>query len=135
MAVEISPELEKRLREVKTIWLTTVNANGQPQPAPVWFLWDNGTFLIYSQPSAQKLVNIDRNPKVSINFNTDEWGNDVVVFLGEAQLDPNAPPSNQLPGYFDKYREGIADINMSPENLAKSFSVAYRVTPTRVRTE
>jgi PPOX class probable F420-dependent enzyme len=135
--VEVNPELEKRLHEEKTIWLTTVNADGQPQPAPVWYLWDNGTFLIYSQPTAQKLRNIARNPKVSINFkHIDDYGEaGLMVVLGEAKVDPNAPASNTIPRYLEKYRNGIADINMTPESLASSFSVAFRVTPTRVRAE
>jgi PPOX class probable F420-dependent enzyme len=137
MVVEISARLEERLRTEKTIWLTTVRADGQPQPAPVWFLWDAGTLLIYSQPTAQKLRNIAQNPKVALNFaHTDEYGEDgLVVILGEAALDPGAPPSNQIPAYQKKYRQGIADINFTPESLANDFSVAFRVKPTRIRAE
>jgi PPOX class probable F420-dependent enzyme len=137
MAVEISAGLEARLRTEKTIWLTTVRADGQPQPAPVWFLWDEGTLLIFSQPTAQKLRNIARNPKVALNFaHTDEYGEEgLVVILGEAVLDPSAAPSNQIPAYQEKYEAGIADIDFTPESLAKEFSVAFRVRPTRVRAE
>jgi hypothetical protein len=35
---------EQRLQDEKTIWLTTVAADGQPQSSPVGFLWD-GTRL------------------------------------------------------------------------------------------
>jgi PPOX class probable F420-dependent enzyme len=38
----------QRLREDVVIWLTTVRADGTPEPSPVWFLWDQETFLIYS---------------------------------------------------------------------------------------
>ena len=31
--------------------MTTVRSDGQPQTVPVWFLWDDEGFLIYSQPN------------------------------------------------------------------------------------
>ncbi|MBZ0289753.1 MAG: pyridoxamine 5'-phosphate oxidase family protein, partial [Anaerolineae bacterium] len=94
MGVEISPALEKRLRDEKTIWLTTVRADGTPQSVPVWYLWDGKTFLIYSQPTAQKLKNIAQNPKVSIIFaHTDVFGEEgFAVVTGEAVVDLSAPP-------------------------------------------
>jgi PPOX class probable F420-dependent enzyme len=135
MPIEITPALEKRLREEKTIWLTTVRADGTPQSVPVWYLWNGETFLIFSQPTAQKLKNIAQNPKVSIIFaHTDVFGEEgLAVVTGEAAVDESAPPSNQIAAYLDKYRDGIAAINFTPESLAAEFSVAIRVTPTRVR--
>src|SRR5258705_13280986 len=119
MSVEISPSLQRRLRDEKTIWLTTVRADGTPQSVPVWYLWDGETLLIFSQPTAQKLRNIAQNPKVSIIFaHTDVFGEaGFAVVTGEAAVDQHAPPSNQIAAYLDKYREGIAAINRTPEQL------------------
>jgi PPOX class probable F420-dependent enzyme len=136
MTVEISPALEQRLREEKTIWLTTVGAgDGTPQPVPVWFLWQDGTLLIYSQPKAHKLRNIAQNPNVALHFkHIDEFGEEgIAVIIGEASIDKDVLPSNQIAAYLDKYRKGIVDINFTPESLAAEFSVAIRVKPTRVR--
>jgi PPOX class probable F420-dependent enzyme len=135
MSVEIDPQFEQRLRDEKTVWLTTVRDDGTPQPVPVWFLWDGDTFLIFSQPKAQKLRNIAHNPKVSLNFkHTDDFGEDgIVIIFGEAYVDKRVPPSNQLADYLEKYLEGIKGINMTPDSLAAEFSVALRVKPTRVR--
>jgi PPOX class probable F420-dependent enzyme len=135
MSIEISPQFEKRLRETRTVWLTTVRADGMPQPTPVWFLWQNGTILIYSQPDAQKIRNIAQNPLVAVNLNTDDWGNEYLVIMGEASIDKNQPPSNQVPEYIEKYREGIRDIKMTPGSVAESFSTAIRIKPLRVRGE
>jgi PPOX class probable F420-dependent enzyme len=135
--MEISPSLERRLRDEKTIWLTTVRADGTPQSVPVWYLWDGDTFLIFSQPSAQKLRNIAQNPKVSIIFaHTDVFGEEgFAVVTGEAAVDEHAPPSNQIAAYLDKYGTAIEAIGRTPEQLAAEFSVAIRVTPTRVRAD
>ena len=135
MSTEMSPQLQRRLRNEKVAWLTTVRAEGVPQPTPIWFLWQEGTFLIYSKPDARKVRNIRRNPNVAINFNTDEWGGRVVVFRGRATVDEGAPLANRVPAYLDKYRQGIADLKMTPETMAREYSVAIRVEPQTVRDE
>ena len=46
--------VRERLVDEQVIWLTTVGADGTPQPNPVWFLWTpeegdewgDGSFLI-----------------------------------------------------------------------------------------
>jgi PPOX class probable F420-dependent enzyme len=133
--MKIEPELEERLREEKLAWLTTVRRDGMPQPTPVWFLWRDGRFLIYSQPEARKIRNIANNPRVSINLNSDPWGNRVVVITGMASVDANAAPANEIPAYLEKYREGILQIEMTPESMAKEYSSAIYVTPAWIRNE
>jgi len=133
MPPEISPKVAVRLRRELVIWLTTVRADGMPQPTPVWFLWDGDTFLIYSKPNARKLRNIAHDSKVALNLNCDEWGSKVVVSTGEASLDQAALPVNRNPAYMRKYREGIKQIDMTPDSMASEYSVAIRVKPTRVR--
>ena len=59
---EAGKRAESRLKEEGIAWMTTVRSDGQPQTVPVWFLWDDGGFLIYSQPNRQKLKNISKNP-------------------------------------------------------------------------
>jgi PPOX class probable F420-dependent enzyme len=135
MPIEINEQLKKRLYEEKTVWLTTVREDGTPQPVPVWYLWNGETFLIFSQPTAQKLRNIAHNPKVSLTFaHTDVFGEEgFAIITGEAVVDPNSPPSNHIEEYQNKYREGIQTIQWTPERIAAEFSVAIRITPVRVR--
>jgi len=42
--------------------------------------------LIFSENGKAKLRHIARNPRVSLNFNTDEDGGDVAVFIGELKF-------------------------------------------------
>ena len=74
--------VNRRLREEKIIWLTTVDSENTPQPRPVWFQWDRETVLIFSQQNKAKLRHISHNPRVSLNFNTDGDGGDVAVLIG-----------------------------------------------------
>jgi hypothetical protein len=47
---------------------------------------------------------------------------------------PGDSAANLQPAYVDKYREGIKQLGMTPEQMAADYSVALRVTPTRIRT-
>ena len=129
---EADRRAEQRLRQEPVIWLTTVNADGQPQSSPVWFLWENGTLLIHSKPD-QKTRNIRRHPQVALNLN-DHQGGDVVSIEGTAEVLSGDSAANLQPGYLDKYRERIKQLRMTPEQMAAEYSVALRVTPTRIRT-
>ena len=135
MAVEIKPELERLLCEEKIAWLTTMRSDGMPLPTPIWFLWQDNSFLIYSQPKTKKLRNIANNPRVAINLNTDLWGNRVVVFTGVASVDPSATPANEIPAYIEKYHESILQIDMTLESMAKEYSTAIYVKPVWIRFE
>lgn len=137
MAIDTSTEfgkrVAKRLEHDDLLWLTTVTRDSIPQPSLIWFYWDGETVLIYSQPNAPKLRNIAVHPVVSLNFQANDEGEDVIILTGEAAIDPTAPPSNLHPEYRQKYARGTVQIGMTPESLAAEFSVAIRVTPTKVR--
>lgn len=130
---EFGQRVTRRLAEERIAWLTTVDSQGIPQPRPVWFLWDGATVLIYSQPGTQKLKHITARPEVSLHLDGDGRGGDIVVFTGRAEIDPAAPPADQVPAYVAKYEAGFARIGMTASQFAASYSVALRVTPLKLR--
>lgn len=130
---EFGQRVARRLAEERIAWLTTVDSNGTPQPRPVWFLWEDETFLIYSRPGTAKLRHIVERPQVALNLDGDGLGGDIVVFAGQADLDPAAPPADQVPAYVAKYQPGFARIGLTAAEFAASYSVAVRVTPLKLR--
>ena len=135
--------VRRRLREEAAVWLTTVSPSGVPQPNPVWFLWEededdpwgDGSFLIYHDNSASRLKTLAERPTVSLNFDGSRYL-EVMVFLGEVELLPDAPPAQEVPGYVAKYAEDVAKISKGGQTLAEfmeRYSVASRIRPTRVR--
>ena len=132
-STEFGQRVTHRLAEERIIWLATAGADDNPQPRPVWFLWDGDSFLIYSRPNTAKLKHIAARPKVALNFDGDGEGGDIVVFTGRAAVDPAAPPADQLPAYAEKYRAGFRRINMTPSEFAQDYSVAIRVWPEALR--
>jgi PPOX class probable F420-dependent enzyme len=125
--------VKRRLRRDRVIWLTTVDFNDAPQPRPLWFHWDDETILIFSERGKAKLRHIERNPQVSLNFNTDEDGGDVAVIGGEARIMDAPPASNRVKAYLRKYREGIKSLDMTVAEFTAAYTVPILVTPKALR--
>lgn len=133
LASRFGRHANRRLRQEKVIWLTTVDEQGAPQPRPVWFHWDGETILIFSEENKAKLRHISRNPNVSLNFNTDEDGGDVVVILGEAKILNDSPDESRVKNYLRKYREGIKSLDMTVQDFTQSYKIPILVTPKNIR--
>ena len=132
-STDFGARVARRLQEEQIIWLTTVGADGTPQPKPVWFHWDGQSFMIFSEPNQAKSRHIAANPRVSLNFHTDHQGGNVVVFTGEARVTDAAPPAARLAEYVAKYQEGIKRIGLTPEQMATTYSTKILMTPDKVR--
>ena len=121
-----------RLRREIIGWLTTISPEGAPQPVPVWFLWDGaGSMLLYSRPDVRKLRNIDRNPNISLNLDSDGVDADIVICWGDARVSDD-PPAAAVPEYVAKYAERIAALGWTPESFAADFSVPLRIELSRI---
>ena len=125
--------VKNHLENDLVVWLTTVRKDGTPQPAAVWFVWLDESFVIFTQPKAQKLKNIARNPQVSLHFNSDPDGDHVVVFFGRAVIDPTIGPSDRVREYVAKYDAAMKRINFTWPEVARDYSVALRIVPEKVR--
>ena len=99
---EFGARAARRLREEVVVWMTTVTPAGTPVPRPVWFLWDGEeSALVYSRPSP-RVRNIEANPRVTLNFDGDGGGGDIIVFTGTAAVDPETPPADRSQDYLAK---------------------------------
>lgn len=119
--------VEYLFRTERIIWLVTVRKDGLPQPSPVWFLWEGGSFLIYSQPATQKLRNIAHNPRVALHLDGDGLGGNVVVVSGEAEVPTDQPPADQVAEFVEKYDWGFKQIGRTAREFADEYSVPIHV--------
>ena len=104
-----------------------------PQPRPVWFVWHDKAFLIYSLPATHKVQHIRDHPAVSLHFDAGTSGTDIQVFHGDAVIDSAAPRVHAQPDYVRKYKASIVEMGMTIESYSVAFCVALRVVPTRLR--
>jgi PPOX class probable F420-dependent enzyme len=123
----------RHLREETVAWLTTVTPKGAPLPSPVWFLWDGEeSVLMYSMPSA-RITNLKDNSRVTLNFDGDGHGGDIVVFSGTATVDRELPRANANELYLSKYSDGLAQLGSTPEAFAERYSEPVRIMLTGLR--
>ena len=131
MAFEPTEQVQRHLSNEAITWLTTVTPSGRPAPRPVWFYWDGTGLTTYSQPDAAKLRHIEANDQVSLHFNQNAAGGDVVVISGRARRVPDAPLPTKNAVYHEKYATLVQQAGFTAE-FFDSFSVAIRITPERV---
>jgi PPOX class probable F420-dependent enzyme len=125
--------VETRLQTNLMAWLTTVNAQGQPDSVPVWFLLrEDETLLVFSQRGKAKLRNIAQNPNVSLGLDVTDIGRDIIRFEGTATQAKDHLRADQIPAYVAKYTERIAAIFGTPEHFSDLFSEAVVITPTKL---
>jgi PPOX class probable F420-dependent enzyme len=124
---------EKRLRSDIIGWLTTVSASGRPYTVPVWFLWDNNSILVFSQPQKQKVRNLPENPRVTLALDDTNEGGDVVIVEGTGELINDPAVTVVLPAFREKYATQLQNMGWTPEKMANDYSQAIRITPTKIR--
>jgi PPOX class probable F420-dependent enzyme len=107
-STEFGARVARRLREEAVGWLTLVDGSGTPQPAPIWFLWDGASALIYSAGTARRLAHLRANPQVALSLDSNGSGGDIVVLTGEVVEAPAEPGVPDNPAYLDKYGAAIA---------------------------
>jgi PPOX class probable F420-dependent enzyme len=128
---EFGARAARRLREEIVVWMTTVTPAGSPVPRPVWFIWDGAeSVLMFSQPGP-RVRNIEANPRVTLSFDGNGRGGDIIVFSGTAAVEPETP-ATQSPEYLAKYDDHIARIGLTPETFAERYSVPVRIAFTRL---
>jgi len=59
-------ERDAFLAEERTCRVGTVGKDGAPHVAPLWFVWDNTSFWLYSIVKSQRWTDLMRDPRVSI---------------------------------------------------------------------
>ena len=114
-------------------FLTAVNAEGQPQASPVWFLRDGDDIIVYNKAATPRLASVAANPKVSFNLRGDLRASGAVLMEGEARVEPGLPPAKDLPGYVEKYGGEIERLGWTPESFSDDYSVGMRIVITRDR--
>jgi PPOX class probable F420-dependent enzyme len=129
MAYQIDENLRRRLTD-GVVWLTTVTPSGRPAPRPVWFIFDGEAFIVFSSSSAAKVKHIRVNPNVSLNFNTNPEGGDVLVISGKATLTETISVST-TPAYLAKYEARFGDIGHDRASFNEAYDLGIRITPER----
>ena len=124
----------QRLRDEQLIWLTTVGADGTPQPNPVWFLWDGAqTVLIYNRSDALRLGHLDARAEVALHLDGDGRGGNIVVLTGTARRAYHVSAAHENAAYVTKYGDAMTRVSGSHAQFADAYPVAPEIDIRRVR--
>lgn len=114
----------RRLREEYVVWLTTVGADGTPQHNPVWFVWDGeSSITVYNRLDAHRLAHLDANPHLSLHFDGNGRGGDVVVIAARARRAPELSAPHENRGHLAKYRDGMRRVSGSERQFTEEYGV------------
>ena len=123
-----------RLRDERVLWLTTVGADGTPQPNPVWFLWEEpSTILVYNRTDANRLTHIATRPRVALNFDGDGKGSNIIVLTGAARVVDARPLPHSHSSYLAKYESAMIRVGGSVEGFSAQYPVAMEIAIDRIR--
>jgi len=124
----------ERLGSDLIAWLTSVNAAGQAQSSPIWFVWEDDEIMLFSLAKTPRVANIRANPLVSFNLDSDGEGGDIVSIEGEARIDETPIPAAETEAYFTKYDAKIRESGWTRESMFRDYPIVIRIRPTRIRT-
>ncbi len=128
------PGIEDReafLHQVNVAVLSTVDAEGRPHGAPVWYLYEDGVFTISTDRGSQKHKNISANPNIALTIDKRDLPYYAVMARGRAELKI---------GFSDEDRLRLA-VRYLGEKLGAAYagqtrvfdeSVTIRLRPSKV---
>jgi PPOX class probable F420-dependent enzyme len=122
--------IDRRLRTEPIIWFGTANAHGRPHLVPMWFLWERSVLFLFSLPNTRKLRDLAVNAAVVLALEAANQGYDIVILEGRAMLINDPQVTAMMPSFVAKYAE--IPRRWPPEEWARKFSQAIRVTPTKL---
>ena len=125
MPVEMTTEQAEMIQNAYHLWLTTVRADGMPQPTPIWFVWENDSVLLYSKPDAQKVRNIRQNPKVALSFNRDTEAEEfVVIMVKDTGI---GIPKESIYSIFDSFTQASSDTTRKFGGTGLGLTISRRL--------
>jgi PPOX class probable F420-dependent enzyme len=141
-AIELNEaEQDELLRHARILQVASINADGRPHLVPMWFeIDDEGVIVFTTYGTSQKVVNLERDPRVTVLAETGDAYNELrgVSIDGRAEVvrDPHVTTRTlAIVGakYNDRPRPAIPTEAPEPPPVAYK-RVTVRIHPERIRT-
>ena len=125
-----STEIEQMLEEANVAILASVDTKGRAHAAPIWYLYEDGEFLISTGRGSQKHKNVEANPNVTLVIDRREVPYLAAMARGRATIDS---------GFSDERRLELA-VRYLGEEMGQRYvettdagsSVTIRLKPDKV---
>jgi len=90
-----SPQLQSLIEEPNVAVLATVDIRGRAHAAPIWYLYEDGEFLISTGNGSQKHKNIEAHPDVALVIDRRVVPYLAAMVRGRATLEDGFPPEQR----------------------------------------
>ena len=130
----MTPEAtEKFLREPHIADLATVQPDGSPHLAPVWFFYDGEQIIVMAEKSAVKIRNIRRDPRVMLSIATDVEPYEYVLVRGTAAITFNDEDGPDLLRTIAVHYKGDVEGEEYAETTGKELDLCViRLSPEKI---
>ena len=127
-------EIEAFLARPLLARLCSHNRDGSIHIAPVYYLYENGEFLLGTQVRSLKARNVQRDRRVSLLIDAEEPVLQAVLVYGEAELDEQEVVEKRV-RILERYYDQPDRARAFAEKLARAWkTVILHVRPTRMVT-
>ena len=92
----MSQEQEAFLNESNVAVLATVDPRGRAHAAPIWYVYDNGVFIMSTGSGSQKHRNIEANPEVTLVVDRRTLPYYAVMARGAVEIGPPLSAEDRL---------------------------------------
>ena len=75
--------VDRQLRALRSIWVSTTRPDGRPHAVPVWFTWDGKTLYFATHEISQKARNLESQSWVVVHAGN---GDDAIILEGVAEV-------------------------------------------------
>ena len=87
---------ETFLQEANVAILATVDKNGRPHAAPIWYLYEDGEIIVSTGPESKKAKNVKANPAVTLVADRRSLPYYAVMLHGDAVIGERLGPELRL---------------------------------------
>lgn len=126
------PALNELLSGPHLARLSTINPDGTPHTMPIWYEWRDGQIHVSTQAEQRKVLNMERDPRVTVLVDTTDFPYRGVMIYGEAELDFEDAAAKRvsiLERYYGNHNRAVDAAN---ELAAKWQPVVAHITPTKM---
>ncbi len=123
------PDREALFAEPNVAVLVTIRKDGRPHATPVWYLYEDGHFLVTILNDSVKRRHVERDPRVSLVVDRRQVPYYAVTIEGTATVDAPMTPE-QRRKIATRYL-GEADGARYATERPASNTVTLRITPER----
>lgn len=114
--------VDRQLRALRSLWLSTTRPDGRPHAVPIWFTWDGHALYFATHERAQKARNLEHTPWVVIHAGN---GDDVIILEGRAEVITSAGELRQIDAArAEKY---IDPKSGARDTILTTGTVVYRL--------